>query len=65
MMLDFLGQAPGAEAARYQDAHDAILRAIEQICEQGPRTRDMGGTAFDRGGRPGDRGGDLSGNRLG
>ena len=45
MMLDFLGQAPGAEAARYKDAHDAILRAIEHVCEQGPRTRDMGGTA--------------------
>src|SRR5437879_4927404 len=28
MMLDFLGHAPGAEAARYKDAHDAILRAI-------------------------------------
>src|SRR6516225_6268932 len=30
MMLDFLGQAPGAETARYRDAHDAILRAIER-----------------------------------
>ena len=45
MMLDFLGRAPGAESARYQDAHDAILRAIEHLCEKGPRTRDMGGTA--------------------
>jgi tartrate dehydrogenase/decarboxylase/D-malate dehydrogenase len=44
-MLDFLGRAPGAESARYQDAHDAILRAIEHVCEKGPRTRDMGGTA--------------------
>ena len=44
MMLDFLGQAPGEEAAR-QDAHDAILRAIEHVCEHGPRTRDMGGAA--------------------
>jgi tartrate dehydrogenase/decarboxylase/D-malate dehydrogenase len=45
MMLDFLGRAPGAETARYKDAHDAILRAIEHVCERGPRTRDMGGTA--------------------
>ncbi len=46
MMLDFLGRAPGAEAARYQGAHDAILRAVERVCEQGPRTPDMGGTAL-------------------
>jgi isocitrate/isopropylmalate dehydrogenase len=47
MMLDFLGQTPGAEAeaARYQAAQDAILRAIEQVCEHGPRTPDMGGSA--------------------
>jgi tartrate dehydrogenase/decarboxylase/D-malate dehydrogenase len=45
MMLDFLGRAPGADTARYKDAHDAILRAIELVCEHGPRTRDMGGTA--------------------
>jgi tartrate dehydrogenase/decarboxylase/D-malate dehydrogenase len=45
MMLDFLGGAPGADAARHKDAHDAILRAIEHVCEHGPRTRDMGGTA--------------------
>jgi len=29
----------------FKDAHDAIVRAIEHICEQGPRTRDMGGSA--------------------
>ena len=36
LMLDFLG---------HRDAHDAVLRAIEQVLAQGPRTRDLGGTA--------------------
>ena len=36
MMLDFLGHA---------DAHDAILRAIEQVLRTGPKTRDLGGVA--------------------
>jgi tartrate dehydrogenase/decarboxylase/D-malate dehydrogenase len=36
MMLDHLG---------YKAAHDAIVKAIEQATEQGPRTPDMGGTA--------------------
>jgi tartrate dehydrogenase/decarboxylase / D-malate dehydrogenase len=36
MMLDFLG---------HTKAHDAILRAIEQVLESGPKTRDLGGTA--------------------
>jgi len=36
MMLDFLG---------HRDAHDAILRAIEQVLRDGPRTRDLGGKA--------------------
>jgi tartrate dehydrogenase/decarboxylase/D-malate dehydrogenase len=45
MMLDFLGRAPGADPARHKDAHDAIIRAIEHVCERGPRTRDMAGTA--------------------
>ena len=36
MMLDFLG---------HKDAHDAILRAIEQVLREGPRTSDLGGTA--------------------
>ncbi|MEY2777064.1 MAG: hypothetical protein RLY30_1162 [Pseudomonadota bacterium] len=36
MMLDFLGHA---------DAHDAILRAIEQVLLTGPKTRDLGGTS--------------------
>jgi tartrate dehydrogenase/decarboxylase / D-malate dehydrogenase len=36
MMLEHLG---------HRDAHDAILRAIEQVTEHGPRTPDMGGDA--------------------
>jgi tartrate dehydrogenase/decarboxylase/D-malate dehydrogenase len=36
LMLQFLGE---------QDAHDAILRAIEQVLRDGPRTRDLGGSA--------------------
>jgi tartrate dehydrogenase/decarboxylase / D-malate dehydrogenase len=36
MMLQFLGETA---------AHDAILRAIEQVLREGPRTRDLGGTA--------------------
>jgi tartrate dehydrogenase/decarboxylase/D-malate dehydrogenase len=36
MMLDFLGHA---------DAHDAILRAIEQVLRTGPKTRDLGGVS--------------------
>jgi len=36
LMLQFLGE---------QAAHDAILRAIEQVLAAGPRTPDLGGTA--------------------
>jgi tartrate dehydrogenase/decarboxylase/D-malate dehydrogenase len=36
MMLEHLG---------HQDAADAIVRAIETVLKEGPRTRDMGGTA--------------------
>lgn len=36
MMLDFLGQ---------RAAHDSILRAIEAVLRDGPRTRDLGGAA--------------------
>ncbi|MDR0479811.1 MAG: tartrate dehydrogenase [Burkholderiaceae bacterium] len=36
LMLDFLGE---------RAAHDAIVRAIEQVLAQGPRTPDLGGTA--------------------
>ena len=41
MMLDFLTHAGGAG----RDAHDAILRAIEAVLREGPRTPDLGGTA--------------------
>jgi tartrate dehydrogenase/decarboxylase / D-malate dehydrogenase len=41
MMLDFLGQGNG----QYTQAHDAIMSAVEQVLEHGPRTRDMGGLA--------------------
>ena len=36
LMLQFLG---------HQAAHDAMLAAIEQVLREGPRTRDLGGTA--------------------
>jgi len=36
LMLDFLGE---------RKAHDAIVRAIEKVLAEGPRTRDLGGTA--------------------
>jgi tartrate dehydrogenase/decarboxylase/D-malate dehydrogenase len=36
LMLDFLGE---------RAAHDAILRAIEQVLAEGPRTADLGGKA--------------------
>ena len=36
LMLDFLG---------HRDAHDAIVRAIERVLVQGPRTPDLGGQA--------------------
>ena len=36
LMLDFLGE---------RAAHDAIVRAIEDTLAEGPRTRDLGGTA--------------------
>lgn len=41
MMIEFLGQ--GKEA--YKLAHDAIIRAIEHVLVNGPRTPDMGGSA--------------------
>ncbi|MBA2721511.1 MAG: tartrate dehydrogenase [Methylibium sp.] len=45
LMLDFLGRASGADTARHVQAHDAIVAAIERVLIEGPRTRDLGGTA--------------------
>ncbi|WP_088278567.1 tartrate dehydrogenase [Ideonella sp. A 288] len=41
MMLDHVGHGTGPERA----AHDAILRAIERVLVDGPRTPDLGGQA--------------------
>jgi tartrate dehydrogenase/decarboxylase/D-malate dehydrogenase len=41
MMLDFLTHGQGAG----RTAHDAIIKAIETVLREGPRTRDLGGTA--------------------
>lgn len=41
MMLDFLGAGAGPEHA----AQQAIMDAIETVLREGPRTRDLGGTA--------------------
>jgi tartrate dehydrogenase/decarboxylase/D-malate dehydrogenase len=41
MMLDFLGNGN----VKYKAAHDAMVKAIEEVLINGPRTPDMGGTA--------------------
>ncbi|WP_157271842.1 tartrate dehydrogenase [Azohydromonas aeria] len=41
LMLDFLTQGQGAG----RQAHDAIVKAIETVLREGPRTRDLGGSA--------------------
>ncbi|WP_338769525.1 tartrate dehydrogenase [Massilia sp. METH4] len=41
MMLDFLGNGD----ARFSEAHDAIMAAIEQVLRDGPHTPDMKGSA--------------------
>ncbi len=41
MMLDFLGN--GDE--RFQQAHNGILAAIEEVIARGPKTPDMKGSA--------------------
>jgi tartrate dehydrogenase/decarboxylase/D-malate dehydrogenase len=49
LMLDFLaGSRPGADGqpdARFRQAHDAIVQAIEVALITGPRTPDLGGNA--------------------
>jgi tartrate dehydrogenase/decarboxylase/D-malate dehydrogenase len=41
LMVDFLGHGQG----KFREAHDAIVRAIEDILRQGPKTPDLGGAA--------------------
>jgi tartrate dehydrogenase/decarboxylase/D-malate dehydrogenase len=41
LMLNFLGRGQDAGKA----AHDAIVKAIETVLREGPRTRDLGGSA--------------------
>jgi tartrate dehydrogenase/decarboxylase/D-malate dehydrogenase len=41
LMLDFLGHGQGV----FRQAHDTIVRAIETVLKQGPRTPDLGGSA--------------------
>jgi len=47
MMLDFLGKGlkDPAQQAKYTQAHDAILKAIEHVLANGPRTPDLGGNS--------------------
>ena len=46
LMLDFLGRGlPENEQQPYLQAHDAILKAIETVLANGPRTPDLGGDA--------------------
>lgn len=46
LMLDYLGRGlPEAEQKPYLQAHDAILKAIETVLANGPRTPDLGGDA--------------------
>ena len=46
MMLEFLGQGrDGAIRQRAQDAHDAMVQAIEHVLANGPRTPDLAGKA--------------------
>ncbi|MCD8505184.1 MAG: tartrate dehydrogenase [Burkholderiaceae bacterium] len=46
LMLDFLGRGlQGAQQQAYLQAHDSILKAIETVLANGPRTPDLGGDA--------------------
>ena len=41
LMLDFLGHGQGV----FRQAHDTIVKAIEVVLKDGPRTPDLGGNA--------------------
>ncbi|MDR0213036.1 MAG: tartrate dehydrogenase [Comamonas sp.] len=45
LMLDFLTQGQGTGQNPGRLAHDAIVAAIEEVIQSGPRTPDLGGTA--------------------
>jgi len=46
LMLDYLGRGlDEADQAPYLQAHDAILKGIEDVLANGPRTPDLGGQA--------------------
>jgi tartrate dehydrogenase/decarboxylase/D-malate dehydrogenase len=49
LMLQVLGQGDAAQQAAFQAAHDDIMRAIETVLVEGPRTPDMGGSASTTG----------------
>jgi tartrate dehydrogenase/decarboxylase/D-malate dehydrogenase len=44
LMLDFLGGSDPSWAGRCRAAHDAIMRAVEAVLRDGPRTPDIGGS---------------------
>lgn len=49
LMLDFLGRGlPANQQTPYLQAHDEIVKAIERVLAQGPRTPDLGGQASTR-----------------
>jgi tartrate dehydrogenase/decarboxylase / D-malate dehydrogenase len=49
LMLDYLGRGlPESAQAPYLKAHDEIVKAIETVLAQGPRTPDLGGKASTR-----------------
>jgi isocitrate/isopropylmalate dehydrogenase len=52
MMLDFLGNGDATHTA----AHDAIMKAIEQVLAEGPKTPGPGRQRQYHRGRQGDRG---------
>jgi tartrate dehydrogenase/decarboxylase/D-malate dehydrogenase len=48
-MLDYLGRGlPEQAQGPYLEAHNEIVKAIETVLAQGPRTPDLGGKASTR-----------------